>query len=35
MTPVQYIMRFGTKVLAVILIGMLVASAVRKLLGWG
>jgi hypothetical protein len=35
MTPAQYILRFGAKALAVILIGMLIASAVRKLLGWG
>jgi hypothetical protein len=35
MTPVQHIMRFAVRVLAVIVIVMLIASATRKLLGWG
>jgi hypothetical protein len=34
-TPVQHIMRFAVRVLAVIVIVMLIASATRKLLGWG
>jgi hypothetical protein len=35
MTPVQHILRFGVRVLAVIVVVMLIAGATRKLLGWG
>jgi hypothetical protein len=35
MTPVQHILRFSVRVLAVMLVVLLIASTIRKLLGWG